>query len=265
MENRQQNRKRTGLLVALALCCILAVGGGVMAWFSAKDEVSNVFTSGGGITDPDHRPEVDPDPDPEKPVNPNPSPDPGDEIKPGDSDHLKGKIIETKWNPNSVITADSVVSKNPNVGIGKDSKDAYVFAEVENNLGEGTYFILNKGWLPVEATQYDGAKGWFVAHDSKLQGAAYTSGLFVYVGDSKDQTPTEAMSLLSPQALGTTGAYTGELFSKVYAGGTASIDGTPTMDVKAYLVAKSNDNDDIASADAKKEIVEAAKAWAEKN
>ena len=233
-----------------------------MAWFSARDQVSNEFTSGNGITDPEVQPMPDPNPNPDKPVNPNPDPD-----KPvdGDKDYLSGKIIETKWVPESVIAADSVISKNPNVGIGKDSKAAYVFAEVENKLGQGTYFILNKGWLAVEALRYDGKDGWFVGHDSKLQDRAYASGLFVYVGENEKQVPDEAMKLLEPQALGTTGAYTGELFSKVYAGGAAIIDGTPTMDVKAYLVAKSNDKDDIETAEAKREIVEAAKAWRTNN
>lgn len=269
MENRQQNRKRTGLLAALALCCILAVGGGVMAWFSAKDEVSNVFTSGDGITDPEVQPKPDPNPDPDKPVNPNPDPD--TDVDPS-KDHLNGKIIETKWNPNSAVTADSVISKNPNVGIGLNSKSAFVFVEVENKLGEGSYFILNKGWLPVSATKYNGAEGWASAHGNgaAVKDAAYSSGLFVYVGESKENEIANAMALLTPKEVESTGkggAYTGEVFSEVYTGGKFNISADKKIDVKAYLVAESSTGE-FAGADAaekKKEIIDAAKAWMTSN
>lgn len=269
MENRQQNRKRTGLLVALALCCVLAVGGGVMAWFSARDEVGNVFTSGDGITDPEVQPKPDPNPDPDKPVNPDPDPNkPVDE----DKEHLNGKIIETKWVPNSAITADSVISKNPNVGIGLNSKPAFVFVEIENKLGEGSYFILNKGWLPVIATQYEGAEGWASAHGdgTAVKDAAYSSGLFVYVGESKESEVENAMTLLTPKEVESTGkggAYTGEVFSEVYTGGKFNISAEKKIDVKAYLVAESS-AEEFIGADAvkkRKEIVGAAKAWMTSN
>lgn len=236
-----------------------------MAWFSARDEVSNVFTEGTGITDPEVQPKPDPDPDPDKPVNPDPDPD-----KPvdGDNEYLSGKIIETKWVPDSAITADSIISKNPNIGIGKNSKPAYVFAEVENKLGEGAYFILNKGWLPVSATPYDGANGWASIHGdgSAVKNSAYKSGLFVYVGESKATDIKEAMSLLTPKVVDASdvgGAYTGELFSKVYTGTNFVISTDKTIDVKAYLAAESSAGE-FSGADAedkKVEIINAAKAW----
>lgn len=254
MESRQQNRKKTGLLVALALCCILAVGGGVMAWFSSTDHEANVFKEGTGITDPEKKP------DPTDPENPGT----GETSQPAD-----GNIIEDKWVHESVISADSVVAKNPNVGIGKDSADAYVFVEVENSLGTGTYFVLNKNWVPVDnCVAYDGTKGWASVHGTDgaaVKGKAYVSGLFVYVGKDDGKTSPTDMALLSPNDKGTTGAYTGELFSKVYAGNKAEIEKDPKMNVKAYLVARSNDSEDIASGDAKQEIINAAKTWAKTN
>lgn len=247
MENRQQNRKRTGLLAALALCCILAVGGGVMAWFSAKGEVNNVFTSGGGITDPEKEPDKN---DPEKP---------------GVEENTDGKVEEDKWEPNSPITPGSSVPKNPNVGIGSTSASAYVFVEVENNVGDGTYFILNDNWMPVDvdAAKYDGAEGWVAVHENAqdVQNKAYSSGLFVYKKGAQEGTLPAAMMQLQPNS------YTGEVFSKVFAGPSAVIadDGNVTMDVKAYLAAASSDTEDVTSDAAKNEILAAAKAWAKTN
>lgn len=248
MENRQQNRKRTGLLAALALCCILAVGGGVMAWFSAHDEVSNVFTNDGGITDPEKEP------------------DPNNPEIPGNTPNTDGKIEEDKWKPDSPITPGSSVAKNPNVGIGSASPDAYVFVEVENGLGDGTYFILNDNWMPVDnsATQYQGAQGWAGIHESDVtaQGSAYTGGLFVYIKGGTGTTLPEAMGQLKPNG---DCAYTGEVFSRVYAGPNAIISGaTPKMDVKAFLAA-GGEGEDVTSANSRNEIIEAAKAWTKNN
>ena len=60
---------------------ILAVGGGVLAWFSAQDSVTNTFVQGGGITDPDK------EPDPDNPTKPDPD---------GTADP-DGFITETEW------------------------------------------------------------------------------------------------------------------------------------------------------------------------
>lgn len=256
MEQQTTNRKKTGLLVALALCCILAVGGGVMAWFSAQDQFVNVFTSGDGITDPEHKPQ------PGEPETPDPS-------NPTDPE-TDGKIFEDKWVPESAISPDSVVAKNPNIGIGKTSRPAYVFAEVENNLGDGTYFLLNDNWMPVAAAQYKGAQGWASIHvnDTAAQAKAYTSGLFVYVGKGGATTgdPVANMAMLTPKTVNDScgGAYTGELFSKVYAGKTAVINAdNPDMVVKAYLAASSNDSENMEAA--KQEILDSAKKWVVNN
>lgn len=248
MESRQQNRKRTGLLVALALCCILAVGGGVLAWFNVTDTAENVFTSGGGITDPDK------EPDPDNPE------------KPGEENNIDGgKVEEDKWEPSSPITPGSSVPKNPNIGIGQDSASAYVFVEVENNVGDGTYFVLNDNWMPVDAdaTKYNGAKGWAAIHENAqdVQNKAYSSGLFVYKKGAQEGTLPAAMMQLQPNS------YTGEVFSKVFAGPNAVIadDGDITMNVKAYLAAASSDTEDVTSDAVKNEILAAAKAWTKTN
>ena len=190
---------------------------------------------------------------------------------------MNGNIIETEWQPNSAISAESSVAKNPNIGIGKTSKPAYVFAEVENGLGAGTYFILNPGWEAVNATSYDGTKGWAAIHanDPDKQGKAYTSGLFVYVGENPQGSDvTDRMALLESKTVtgkdGKWGAYTGELFSKVYAGNKAEITGNNQdrkMDVKAFLAAASSAGEftGASASEAKAEILAAAKAWTTSN
>ena len=138
MDSKQTGRKRTGLVVALALCCLLAVGG-VFAWFSTTTSKTNTFTQGGGITEPTEKPNPGP-------TNPDGGGDGGTEtIKP------EGNIIETEWVDETGITPESIVAKNPNIGIGKGSKNAYVFVEVENALDPANaYFVLGNKWAPVD-------------------------------------------------------------------------------------------------------------------
>ena len=135
MNTSTQNtgRKRTTLTVVLIACLVLAVGAGVFAWFSAQDSKTNTFVQGDGVTEPQKKP------DPNNPQQGGEEP----------NEALDKWLIETNWKDNSAIAADSIVAKNPNVGIGKDSKDAYVFLEVENNLGDGSYFVLGDNWAPV--------------------------------------------------------------------------------------------------------------------
>lgn len=241
-KTRSSNKKKAVLITALAACLVLAVGGGVLAWFSAQDSVTNTFVQGNGIKDPDKEP------------------DPNDPTKP-DADGSKdpdGFITETEWVDSSSITPNSIVDKNPNIGLGKDSASAYVFAEVENNLGEGTYFILGDNWMAVEATPYTGTE--FAANLTELQKArAYKSGLFVYTDGG-----TNGAAQLNAST------YTGELFRDVYINSAYQWPGEDTpaansnMLVKAYLVAKSNNNENLA-AKYETEILPAAKAWAAGN
>lgn len=246
MDSKQTGRKRTGLVVALALCCILAVGG-VFAWFSAQDSKTNTFVQGNGVTEPEKKP------DPNKPQQG------GNE----NNSDLDKWLIETNWKDNSAIAADSIVAKNPNVGIGKDSKDAYVFLEVENNLGTGSYFVLGDNWAPVtgKATKFSGAT--FPADKADR---CYTGGLFVYVGDdgnvSGDATEKN-MAMLTHNA--GNDVYTGEAFDKIYTTKDYKFVGSSnTINVKAYLAAASAD-EDMTIQTVKDEIIAKAKDWAQNN
>lgn len=252
MENRQQNRKRTGLLAALALCCILAVGGGVMAWFSAQDSKTNTFAQGGGVTEPDNKP------DPTDPTKPSETP----------NESTDGNIIETEWNENSPLTPNSITPKNPNMGIGPKSAPAYVFAMVENSLPDGSYFVLGNRWKPVDGycAEYSGAKNPAITDPAaKL----YQSGLFVFTGDGTE------WEMLAPTTVsgGTKDGYTGELFDKVYTNDTFNtagvVDKANSIKVSAYFAAASVDSDYDATsgntqltAEVKKEILANVQEWA---
>lgn len=253
MDSKQTGGKRTGLVVALALCCILAVGG-VFAWFSATTSKTNTFTQGGGITEPTEKPKPDPNPDGS-----------GD----GDTETIKpeGNIIETEWVDNTGINPDSIVAKNPNVGIGKKSKSAYVFVEVENALDPANaYFVLGDKWAPVDglATQYGLDKDATIP--TQKHDRCYTGGLFVYVGTNKSGTIADDMAMLAGKP--DISVYTGEVFDKIYtnASFTALNEGEKkAITIKAYLAAASNEKEDVTTSEVKNEILTKAKAWAKSN
>ena len=235
MNTSTQNtgRKRTTLTVVLIACLVLAVGAGVFAWFSAQDSKTNTFVQGNGVTEPQKKP------DPNKPQQ-------GGE-----------KLNEAL--DKSAIAADSIVAKNPNVGIGKNSKDAYVFLEVENNLGDGSYFVLGDNWAPVggKVDKFNGA----TFPEGKTD-RCYKGGLFVYVGDSKGADES-AMAMLVHNA--GNDVYTGEAFDKIYTTKDYAFAGSSnTIEVKAYLAAASAD-EDMTTQTVKGEIIAKAKDWAQNN
>lgn len=252
MDSKQTGRKRTGLVVALAFCCLLAVGG-VFAWFSTTTSKTNTFTQGGGITEPTEKPKPGP-------TNPDGGGD-GDIDKP--IGKPEGNIIETEWVDETGITPNSIVAKNPNIGIGKDSKNAYVFVEVENVLDPvNAYFVLGNKWAPVDglANQYAGDKDVTIAAPDRT----YTGGLFVYVGDNKTGANIDDMAMLMGKT--DVSVYTGEVFNKIYANKDFKFGGSNnTITVKAYLAAASNEKEDMNTAEVKGEVLAKAKAWSAEN
>lgn len=180
MENKK--KKRYGIIAALLLL-VLAAGVGTYAWLTAQSSLPNNFTTAGinkPTTDPDH---------PSQPL-------------PDDNTKVNGNLTETKWVANSKLAPGVSVPKNPNVGIGKGSENAYVYAFVKNETASAgtpnsrkTYFTINSGWKAVEATTVEG------------EPTHYLGGLFVYVGDGTEATPLIASK--------TEDKWTGELFSNV--------------------------------------------------
>lgn len=180
MENKK--KKRYGIIAALLLL-VLAAGVGTYAWLTAQSSLPNNFTTAGinkPTTDPDH---------PSQPL-------------PDDNTKVNGNLTETKWVANSKLAPGVSVPKNPNVGIGKGSENAYVYVFVKNETASAgtpnsrkTYFTINSGWKDVEATTVEG------------ESTHYLGGLFVYVGDGTEATPLIASK--------TEDKWTGELFSNV--------------------------------------------------
>lgn len=210
MENKK--KKRYGIIAALLLLA-LAAGVGTYAWLSATDSKTNEFTVG-SIGKPDVKP------DPDQPNKPGTDPtDPS----------VDGYLFETKWTNNSKMIPNTDINKNPNVGIGKDSDESYVFIYVKNAIvkdGEGAlaktpYFNLNNGWKPVADDQVktNGTDG------------QYVSGLFMYTADGTS-TPAELIPADGKAA------YTGELFSTVHipaAMNNTDVVTNPAMTVSCYI------------------------------
>lgn len=180
MENKK--KKRYGIIAALLLL-VLAAGVGTYAWLTAQSSLTNNFTTAGI-----NKPTTEPD-NPNKPL-------------PDDSAKVNGNLTETNWVAGSKLAPGVTVSKNPNVGIGKGSENAYVYAFVKNETASDaaadshkTYFTINKGWKAVQADTVTG------------ESTHYLGGLFVYVGDGTEATPLIASK--------TEDKWTGELFSNV--------------------------------------------------
>ena len=164
----QNKKKRNVLIGALAVLLVAFAVGGTIAWLTSQSSLSNVFTVGT--------------------INP-PTTDPGDDPLPGtETGKVNGNLYEPSWEPNSKVTPGATVAKDPMVGLGKGSEDAYVFVYVDNNLttdnaAEQAFFYVNPSWAPVsdQATLS-------TSTDEKEQAGAYTEGLFKYVGTGSDST-----------------------------------------------------------------------------
>lgn len=258
-KTRSSNKRKTVLIAALAACLILAVGGGVLAWFSATNGVSNTFTNGNGNINP-------PTTDPTDPVDPA-EPGGGEEGDPGKPNDDKNFIKETEWIPNSPITPDAKVDKNPNIGIAPGSSSCYVFAEVENTLdangsGNHSYFILGKNWAPVSADvamQYKDTNGNFVDR-------AYTGGLFVYVGADGSMKQLVA----NPLGQDAKDKYTGLLFADIITDHEFKFATDGKVNVRTWLAAgtpgaDASPGEDITTPEKQAEIIAAAKQWAKNN
>lgn len=207
----QKSNKRKYLIGALAVLLVAVVVGGTVAWLTAEDQATNTFTVG-SFQDPDK----DPNPD-----------EGGDEdVTPSDDASVGGYLFETKWPLLADGTTDPentpklmpgvATPKNPNVGIGDGSDDAYVFLYVKNNaLGESgdlesqaPYFTIEKQWKAVTSDETVAP----TASTAATDGTAYVDGLFMYVGASTESA--NPVALPAPTD-GATNAYTGELFENI--------------------------------------------------
>lgn len=231
-------KRRTILTVCLALALMASAILGTIAYMTASSSKTNTFTVG-------------------KFDKPTTDPETGEELK----DKLNGYIIEKKWVENSKLVPGGEIAKDPRIGIGKDSEDAYVYAFVKNPMvysGESeeatvirdgsVYFTLNKDWEFVEADGIDYKE--LEVSDVKY----YTGGLFKYVGGTNG-----VLSAAKEDA------WTGAIFDKVIVGkdvNTAKMaeDNADTKIVVSAFIHQATNGD--GETDLAETAETAAKAWA---
>ena len=150
MEKKKNNKKKyLALLLALFVCA-----GGTMAWLTSTSQLTNTFTVG-RFTPIDKE-------------NQGPTNDENWEENKDKEYKLKGNLYEPHWEPDPTIAPGSTVTKDPYVGIGPGSEDAYVYVMVKNEM-KNVYFTINNEWQPVEDNYEKGPKN-----------STYTQGLFKY-------------------------------------------------------------------------------------
>lgn len=206
----EKNNKKKFLIGALAVLLVAVAVGGTIAWLTANDQATNTFTVG-SFQDPGKDPETDKGNDEDK-----------DE---SETDNLGGYLFETEWpldengetkeGEEPKLMPGVATPKNPNVGIGAGSDNAYVFLYVENNslkedgdlASQAPYFSIEKQWAPVTAEG--------VTPTSSIAGGegAYVDGLFMYVEDNTS-SPANPVALAAPTGEATS-SYTGELFEEI--------------------------------------------------
>lgn len=167
----RSSKKKTVTIAVLVACLLLAAIGGTIAWMTVKDSLTNQFTVG-NFNDPEKDPEGEDKLDPD-----------GE-----DKDKLDGHLYEPSWDAeNNKITPGGTLKKDPYVGIGADSEDAYVYVYVRNSATDpdDIYFALNTGWEVVDADLAQEATALNDEYDPKPNDASpstkyYVSGLFRY-------------------------------------------------------------------------------------
>ena len=224
----EKNNNKKFLIGALAVLLVAVAVGGTIAWLNAQSNLTNSFTVG-KIENPTTDPK-----DPDTPIT-------GDE-------NLSGNLYEPNWVDDSKLVPGTPVAKDPMVGVGAGSENAYVFIYVVNKAAaEGQteadvapYFTLDANWDVVEgeatATTFEGAP-----EDS------YTSGLFVY---GTEEAPRQLASVDSENDVWTSAAFnTVTPPSNINADAFAE---DPSIEVYSYVVAADSPANALAD----------AKAWA---
>lgn len=172
-EQRNKTTKRNMMLVMVAMLLVISLIGGTLAWLTASDSVTNTFQVTVG--------------DVEEPKKPNDINDPSK----GDTDEpLSGYIYEPEFDKltedEKKLSLGKTITKDPYIGIGKDSEPSYVFAwwddntKYKNKAGsevEGAFRITanttgnaSGHWELVESTEdntnNDGKSGLYVWSDN---------------------------------------------------------------------------------------------------
>ena len=230
----RSSKKKTVTIAVLVACLLLAAVGGTIAWMTVRDSLINEFTVG-DFADPS----TDPD-DPTSPIHP-------------EDGSLQGHLYEKEWVEDSKLIPGATIPKDPNVGIGEGSEDAYVYLYVRNTSeNNAVYFQLNDNWKAVNATQIT------IDQDDPgydITKAFYTGGLFVYVGE-KDAP--EKLHVGDNKTV-----WTGELFSNVYVDNDAKIEDLTGDDQSPCKIEVTALLHQATSGDNSTNLLNTANAWAE--
>lgn len=169
-----KSKTRSILTVCLALALVASAVLGTIAYMTAQDSKTNTFTVGSfnKPTDPDHPEQT-----------------------------LDSYLIEPNWVEDSKLVPGGSVTKDPKVGIGAGSEDAYIYVYVDNKtLTDASKklvtFTLDDGWTAVEGHAIAGdAHNTYVSglfkYNTKLTGGNWTSNVFAKVDVSADANTTD--------------------------------------------------------------------------
>lgn len=211
-----KTKTKSIMTICLAVALVVAAVVGTIAYMTATDSVTNTFTVGDF-----NKPTTDPT-DPDKTIS------------------LKGYIYEPSWVDKSKLVPGDSVAKDPYVGIGKGSEEAYVYVYIKNNLltvnNKHVTFTLDSDWEAVVAAEIGTDTG------------KYAEGLFRYKTTLKPDADTDA--------------WTTAIFKKVDVpadiASSEFVKENPTMTVSAFIHQAKDDNGAIDTAT----IEQAAKDWA---
>ena len=169
-----RTKSKSLLIACLALALVASAVLGTIAYMTAQDSKTNTFTVGSfnKPTDPDHPDQT-----------------------------LDSYLIEPSWVENSKLVPGYSVTKDPKVGIGAGSEDAYIYVYVDNKtLTDASKklvtFTLNEGWTAVADHAVAGdAPNTYVSglfkYSTKLTGGDWTSNVYTKVDVSADANTTD--------------------------------------------------------------------------
>ena len=168
-----KSKKRSILTVCLALALVASAVLGTIAYMTAQDSKTNTFTVGSfnKPTDPDTHKQLD------------------------------SYLLEPSWKENSKLVPGGSVAKDPKVGIGVGSEDAYIYVYVDNKTltdakKKLVTFTLGDGWTAVANHAVEGddpntyVSGLF-KYNTKLTGGNWTKNVFEKVDVSENANTTD--------------------------------------------------------------------------
>lgn len=169
-----KSKTRSILIVCLALALVASAVLGTIAYMTAQDSKTNTFTVGSfnKPTDPDHPEQT-----------------------------LDSYLIEPSWAEKSKLVPGGSVAKDPKVGIGAGSEDAYIYVYVDNKTltdanKKLVTFTLDEDWTAVADHAVAGdAPNTYVSglfkYNTKLTGGNWTSNVFTKVDVSANANTTD--------------------------------------------------------------------------